>query len=283
MKSLIRIHFSLVELLVVIAIFTVLLSMLMPTLSRSSFIAKVLKCSHNLKAQGIAYTLYCEDNNDFYPREDEDGYARHSIYDYKTVSLPKAMEGLLDGADNVPVGSEWQMAAYVDVMLCPLSYEHQAHPKEKYRRGKSFYGLFFNSSDPYSAAINVDPGDRRRMRKLGDTWTWDLVAEPNWWTRERGLKFNVLAMDHNKYEQWKIWNNHFWDAPDLIPNDHWHESRVAHNSRLGEGHFNFLFDDGSVKTERASLSDCREGWNVRDPSGRGSERWMLPREFAVGP
>ena len=58
---------TLIELLVVIAIIALLLSILMPSLSKARSVAKQLACAHNLKQIGLAVRLYLEGNDDIYP------------------------------------------------------------------------------------------------------------------------------------------------------------------------------------------------------------------------
>jgi prepilin-type N-terminal cleavage/methylation domain-containing protein len=60
-------RFTLLELLVVIAIIGILITLLLPSLRRARYVAKVAVCASNLKMQGTAYTLYATDNNRFFP------------------------------------------------------------------------------------------------------------------------------------------------------------------------------------------------------------------------
>jgi len=59
--------FTLIELLVVIAVIALLLSILMPSLSKARSVAKRLACAHNLKQIDLAMRLYLDGNNDTYP------------------------------------------------------------------------------------------------------------------------------------------------------------------------------------------------------------------------
>ena len=56
--------FTLIELLVVIAIIALLLSILVPTLSKAKELARRLPCMSNLHGMGIGYNMYIGDSND---------------------------------------------------------------------------------------------------------------------------------------------------------------------------------------------------------------------------
>ena len=61
--------FTLIELLVVVAIISLLVSILLPSLSRATQVARMVQCVSQYRAQYMACTFYMEDFNGWLPGE----------------------------------------------------------------------------------------------------------------------------------------------------------------------------------------------------------------------
>jgi prepilin-type N-terminal cleavage/methylation domain-containing protein/prepilin-type processing-associated H-X9-DG protein len=113
--------FTLVELLVVIAIIALLMSILIPSLTRTKLQAKFVMCQSNLKQLGIAFAMYTGDN---------DGYFQK-------------------GWGGAPADSFWWLEAVMpyyknpDVCLCPMATRH-GYSVGLGERGAKFYAWSAN-------------------------------------------------------------------------------------------------------------------------------------------
>ena len=59
--------FSLIELLVVVALIAILASLLLPALGRAKEKSKAARCNSNLQQHALAFAMYVDDNEDYYP------------------------------------------------------------------------------------------------------------------------------------------------------------------------------------------------------------------------
>ena len=70
--------FTLIELMIVVAIIGILASLLLPALGRARATARRAVCVSNEKQLGIAFAMYLDDNEDYYPIYDDGsgGYSK---------------------------------------------------------------------------------------------------------------------------------------------------------------------------------------------------------------
>jgi len=106
--------FTLVELLVVISIIALLVSILMPALSKAREQAKRVVCSSGLRQIGLLLEYYCEDNNGKYPPME-----RSSAYLYSSTRPPLTLRGLAGVLPYLELIPGDQSAKRMSIFWCP--------------------------------------------------------------------------------------------------------------------------------------------------------------------
>src|SRR5258706_7661990 len=103
--------FTLVELLVVIGIIALLISILLPSLSRARETANRVKCGSNLRQIGQAMMLYANENQGSYPRTNMNGTAAAPAIIVDTTGAKNVTNPFAPPGTNSPVADNNAPAA----------------------------------------------------------------------------------------------------------------------------------------------------------------------------
>ena len=211
--------FTLIEVLVVVAIIGILASLLLPSLSKSRYKARLAVCTENMRQNSLALYNYADDNDQYWPQR--------TMTELHLLEPSSAGRSLL--------------ASYIslDSLFCPLNKPEFDPKTDTTAELGGAYEMYYGQ-----ALINVD-GHRETtaLLKVGDriTWGWDGIDN----------SFSVLLADNDQYnvDESKWVSSH--------PSKGVSRSEIStatYKAWLYRGYDsrgtldrNFLYEDGSVK------------------------------------
>jgi prepilin-type N-terminal cleavage/methylation domain-containing protein/prepilin-type processing-associated H-X9-DG protein len=200
----VRPGFTLVELLVVIGIIAVLISILLPSLSRARENAKMVQCLSNLRQLGNAFIMYTNENRGSFPRPGVGGTAwvyEDWIY-WEDLPTRRLQDSAIAKYLSKPVSAT--------VFRCP-SDDMAAHPN-KYvysysvnymvcRLPEKYFGNPYGAGEqttPLKASQVIDPSNKIL---LIDEST-DTSDDGCWaWQQTLGSGKNVISNRHDKSKE----------------------------------------------------------------------------------
>jgi prepilin-type N-terminal cleavage/methylation domain-containing protein len=149
--------FTLVELLVVIAIIALLVSILLPALSKAKYQAQRVYCLSDIRNQAVAQFMYAGDNNGTYSPNNSNG--------------PQYMRSNLGGGTRTFDVMYKDYIPDVDVMFCPLTDEF--NPRRVYTGNGGFGGWdIMEWSGISSYGIPWDPDGNESPSLINGTYCW---------------------------------------------------------------------------------------------------------------
>ena len=231
--------FTLIELLVVISIIALLLSILMPSLSKVKDQARAVVCMSNLKQWGLSYMLYSEDNDGKFAEADWDG--PQNTY----------MEVLRGYYANIN-----------EIRTCPMAPK----PQPGTQQGVSQWGstihawsmpeAFWTNPDDWGFGSYGENAFIRQPDPPNQNPNWHTTSADYWGKPNVPQAYQVpLLMDCR-------WQNLIPDNDDPVPYDgqlqlFWEFADVACMRRHSKG-LNMVFLDQSAKR-----IDAEELWNLK--------------------
>jgi len=168
--------FTLIELLVVISIIALLVSILMPALSKAREQARRLVCKTQVRSSGMAFLMYANDNNNEVPKNTSGGWLQDLSYWCTDIIIDS-------GSDK-------------HVFYCPSeTITKDADDPRFWQYTQCNAGNYMNPPDePTSVA------DRKNQyRVTGYSWLMDTVYGRGSQPGGSGLKRWVRKIDMNKY------------------------------------------------------------------------------------
>ena len=239
--------FTLVELLVVIAIIALLMSILLPALSRVKQQAKAVLCMSNLRQWCVIFTMYTENNEGFF-------HAEYGAWDHNPGWV-SAMRPYYSGHDKTTTTGE--SSAEKDIRLCPAAkrfWWDENHNYTGYRgRPDSAWGIFSGGTDDQGAWWAY-PGDCGSYGLNG----WVINEPPEvseWWTQVddtwrtpnvKGAGQIPLFMDCQWVDGWPLHTN----SPPQYEGEigtWWEEAMQQFCVNRHSGYVKALFLDCSVR------------------------------------
>lgn len=232
--------FTLIELLVVIAIIALLLSMLLPALSRARMYARRVVSTSNMRQIGMAMTLYAEDNEGLFP-ETTHG---HSGTRAREVSWINTLSKYVGDVD--------------DIRICPADPKRQ----QRLEAGLTSYTMneyiAVDDRDPFGRVVGRSYRNLYRLPRPERTITAFVAADD--------LAVSATS-DHTHSRSW-FSSARAWDAirADIQP-DRYSTQKSSDNTR---GTTLFLHADTNVQVMQATdIKDMAEqGIDFAKPANR---------------
>ncbi len=234
--------FTLIELLVVIAIIALLVTILMPSLSRARELARAAICSVSIRGVGLAEHSYTSANNMFFTKPRQ--YVRE----------PSGWTHAWHDVEGVRTGLLWPYVESEGAYLCP-----------------TFMGVW-QAGAPLvcgCAVEAVSPAfSYTQNTYLGDTWSGRHIAyridrvqhasdlllfgeEPTWYIQP---DWNRYVLNNGSLGVYPAGLNPTWGTGDTLGSFH-----LGETGDLDSGTTNVCFVDGHVSRHH-HLESCELGW-----------------------
>ncbi len=235
--------FTLVELLVVVAIIALLISILLPSLTRAKEQARIVVCLSNQRGLGLAFVQYASDADDRYPAGAGWG-GDPPTWDARMLDFYENKALLLCPSDNLPREEWYNRRGVGPDRRFPRSYAINIQISY---RGDSVYGATY----PNGSGNNPYNGDSRfpwpgwgvhktaqikipaQTILLGEVWDWPYYANYS----------DIVPNSYNQYPGCYVVYDSYWQVT------FYHRDRNYANFLFCDGHAGPLREDNPNITE----------------------------------
>ena len=268
-------QFTLIELLVVIAIIGILVSLLLPSLTRARYNTENTVCMSNLRQIGLAYTVYASDHDAWYPDAWPDCPTGNWYYAANTVRARIHPYTLITNDYSIIPLLQNYIDGSLNVLKCPLSISrilNTDYDSATQNRTRSSYNLYPTGTK----SLKTLPF-KKRMQKVGQGFI------PASGVPARDLSFDILASDilyYQKYGGTRLISTQKPFKGFQEEDGQWINGPAGWQMPDGNTvtYANFLGTDGSVKNypNVTIFSDITDDF-IKAGS---SEGYFLPRAFS---
>ncbi len=252
--------FTLIELLVVIAILALLLSILMPSLSKAKHLAKLAVCLANMHHLGMSVNMYAADNGSWYPH-------RPGTW----MRYPHAVCNAYGGDDRPALRPYLNINGLLNCPLAPATIDLEYACDSVYTSYAMFWSFNFN----YDFSSGPEEKAKRNMQRVGDPQVINYT-EPSQYA---GREFRVLASDWICWLDTEYHSSHPWEgALSIVQQPPTYTNNLISIWRgvLGPESVNYLWDDGSARTVQVDEDSL-----VKIP--KNNWRWYWPGQYLLLP
>ena len=244
--------FTLIELLVVVAIIGILVSILVPSLGKARYKARLAVCLSNLKQMAIQSYVYTDNNDDSFPTRNSVG-----LINFTANQLTNLGDDMRD-----PYREMFGELREKSIIQCPLLTPLDL---ENVTAGRSYMHYYYMGGWKYS-------GESSGMLRINDN------------VLHGGEEYNILGGDFIEYDPSNTFSTHPAKNLSFILKDNStvlntrYENTSAGNV-FGGLDLNFLKTDGSAKTYSSiDPNDSRFDQLPRFQHENSSHKLYLPKE-----